>query len=314
MITGIRDLICFLFVASGFCMPSLSAQAEEIYILPSRSEGAHAVLASELKARLERSLPPRFIVHEISPAQVDSVTLQADSDDYIVTIGTQAMADVMTRPVKASLIATLLPKTAYESIVQKHTTATRVSAVYIDQPAARNIELVRVALPNKSVGILLSDASSDLYSSLDKIRRKKEVRVNLRTMAPNENLIDALDKVLRDSDVLLAFADPAVSNRNTAQHLLLTTYRRGIPMVAYSRAYVRAGALMAVYSTPEQYAQQTAEMLLSSIKTRSPVVPPQYPKYFSVEINESVAQSLGLKLPSRREIENRLMVKTGSAG
>lgn len=304
---GLRNVFGLLLVVAGLFALPCPAQAEEIYILSSRVEGAHAALASELRKRLQGSLPPRFVVYEVSLAQVKSIALKAGRNDYIVTIGTRALSELVGQPIQASLIATLLPKKAYDSILQHNPSPARVSAVYIDQPAARNIDLVGVALPNKSIGVLLSDASNELYRNLENIRRRKGIKLNLRVMASNDNLTDALDKVLRDSDVLLAFADPVVSNRNTAQHLLLTTYRRGIPMVAYSRAYVRAGALMAVYSTPEQYAHQVAEMVISSIRNGSVIPSPQFPKYFSVEINRNVAYSLGLDLPSQKTIENRLM-------
>ena len=311
---GAARMFTFLAAVVGLCLQAAAVQAEEIYILSSRADGAHAALSSELKTRLERSLPPKYIVHEIPPTRSESVLAKAGSRDYIVTVGTQAMTDVLARPLKATLLATLLPKKAYQSILQKDALTKKTTAVFIDQPAARNVDLIGIALPNKSVGVLLSDSRTDLYQSLDRIRKKKDGKLILRSMAPDENLVDALEKVLRDSEVLLAFADPEVSNRNTAQHLLLTTYRRGIPMVAYSRAYVRAGALMAVYSTPEQYAQQAAEMLLASIRSGGVIPSPQYPKYFSVEINQNVAHSLGLNLPSRQEIENRLMAKRQVSG
>ena len=36
------------------------------------------------------------------------------------------------------------------------------------------------------------------------------------------------------------------------QPLLLTTYRAGVPIVAYSESYLQAGAVVALYSTPPQ--------------------------------------------------------------
>ena len=43
------------------------------------------------------------------------------------------------------------------------------------------------------------------------------------------------------------------------RNILLTSYRRGVPLVGLSQAYVNAGALAAIFSTTEQLAEQTRE-------------------------------------------------------
>ena len=98
-----------------------------------------------------------------------------------------------------------------------------------------------------------------------------------------------------------------VVSRDTAQSLLLTTYRANIPVIAFSHAYVRAGALAAVYSTPEQIGQQTGEAILRLNQSGSWNLPkPQYPKYFSVSVNSQVARSLGLEIESEQVLVEKL--------
>lgn len=122
-----------------------------------------------------------------------------------------------------------------------------------------------------------------------------------------QRLIGPLNRALQESDAFIAVADNVVSNRKTVQNLLLTTYRQKVPVIGYSRAYVRAGALAAVYSTPEQIGRQAGELVGGLMKKEKWSLPaPLHPRYFSIEVNREVARSLGISVPRTKSIEKRL--------
>jgi putative ABC transport system substrate-binding protein len=117
----------------------------------------------------------------------------------------------------------------------------------------------------------------------------------------------ALKSVLETSDALLAVPDPMIYTRETAQPILLTSYRHQKPIFGYSQSYVRAGALAAVYTTSKQLAQQAAEIALKSQQAPSLLPPPQSPKYFSIIMNHQVARSLNIILKSEEEIYKKVL-------
>ena len=105
--------------------------------------------------------------------------------------------------------------------------------------------------------------------------------------------------------MLLAIPDPIVHNANTVQPILLMSYHAAIPVIAYSPAYQRAGAMVVLYTTPAQLAQQTLELVTAFREGRSlPAV--QEAKYFSIGINTTVARSLGISLPDGQVMEQKL--------
>ena len=110
---------------------------------------------------------------------------------------------------------------------------------------------------------------------------------------------------VKPGDVFLALPDPRVINADTAQNVLLTSFRMRRPVVGYSAAYVRAGALAAVYSTPQQIGTQTGQ-IVRAILGGSPLPAPQFPKQFSVSVNHKVARSMGLELDDDDVIRNRI--------
>src|SRR4030065_2385532 len=125
---------------------------------------------------------------------------------------------------------------------------------------ARQLRLIRLALPGRTrVGMVLGPDSQKSERELRRAATVAGIVPRMEQISDEKQLVGALHRVLDDADVLLAVPDALVFNRHTAQSMLLTTYRLGKPVAGYSRAYVTAGALFAVYSTPSQIGRHIGE-------------------------------------------------------
>jgi ABC-type uncharacterized transport system substrate-binding protein len=174
----------------------------------------------------------------------------------------------------------------------------RLSAVFIDQPLSRQMDLLRLALPEKKrVGVILGPASQDLESELGNQAREHTLELTVARITERSGLYGALQNVLPASDLLLMLPDPLVANADTVYGLLLTTYRAQLPVVGFSEGLLNAGALLSLYSTAHQQGRQGAEIAREVLARPGALPEPQYPKYFTVRVNVSVARSLGLHLP-----------------
>lgn len=107
---------------------------------------------------------------------------------------------------------------------------------------------------------------------------------------------------------MLIISDPNVLNKKTARNLLLTTYIKKIPVISYSDGYVKAGALAALYSTPDQIGRQTAEALIQILKTGGwKLRKPTHPSEFSIAVNKKVAQSLDVTTINKSQLHQRVI-------
>jgi len=303
-------LVRILFVPVIFVslVGSKNVLAQNIYIVPSKPVGPHIQVANGVRTRLEGGLAGEHKVIVVKLNGDSMPAIDAKKEDYIVTVGSKAFSLVLSLNTNAKILATLIPSETYRILLQKHSRKAGItSAIYIEQPVMRSLNLVKTALPGKTPGVLVGGHLRGLYDRIKRTSSELKLHVYLKQFQETENLVSAMDQVLKNCGVFVAFADPEVSNATTARHLLLTSYRYGIPVVAYSRAYVHAGALMAVYTTPEQFAQQTAEILIHNIRSKVSNLPlPVYPEYFSIDINENVARSLGIQLQKKSVLESRL--------
>ena len=277
------------------------APAIAVWLVLSDSGGAHAEAAQALRAEVEQAQPGRI---DWRVAHWSQFTARSPEPHLVVAVGTAAQramqelfaADATPPP----LLAILVPRLAFERIADKARLRTgSLSAVFLDQPAARQLDLIRLTLPAVGrVGMLVGAESKGHVAAFEKAAKERDMQLVV-SAADQGGLFPALQSVLPDADVLLALPDPAVFNSQTAANILTATYRRHIPLIGFSPAYVKAGALLALYSTPAQVGARGGEMLRQALPGK--VLPaPQWPRAFVVAANRDVALSLGLALDERQ--------------
>lgn len=230
---------------------------------------------------------------------------KSPSDELILAVGVQALAEISQLKLDVPVLGVFVPQISYDAILADHPRSPgKISAVLLDQPFSRQLALLKTILPDaQKVGVLYGQTSQQFSDSLHRASRLLGLELVEAEVGQEKDVMSALKQVLDESRVLLAVPDASVYSRETAQTILLTTYRYQTPVIGFSQAYVRAGALAAVYSSPRQIARQVAEIVLMQ---NGSLPAPVYPKYFSIDINRQVARSLGITLNGEHELSEAL--------
>jgi putative ABC transport system substrate-binding protein len=258
------------------------------------SEAAQAVVAELVRSGIDRAEIVQLVVPDVPGADV--VGLQGGK--VWITLGAEALGRALPREGHPPIVAALIPRLGFERILRDtvHKSATGIAALYLDQPFARQLDLLRLALPDaKRVGVLWGHESMLQQVGLMAAAQSRGLEVVGGAVTSPITLYAGLKTVLSDTDVLLAVADPAVYNGTTISNILLATYRSRVPLMAFSPAYTKAGALMSLHSAPRQIGGQAATMARAVLQGGA-LPASQYPMEFSVVVNDYVARSLGLML------------------
>jgi ABC-type uncharacterized transport system substrate-binding protein len=288
-----------------------SAKQETVLIVSSKTTGPYAIVINEIRQKVNNpNIQLRVIAADaFSKSQM---TVSGQRVRLVVTIGTSAARQVQQQDVPVPVLNTLIPRETYNLIHgisgAQSAHSSKHSAIYIDQPFSRQIRLVRVALPKfKRVGIILGPHSKKLKKDVQHAGRLGGASLFIEEVDSEKELVSSLSKLLDSVDIVLAIPDKAVFNRRTARNLLLISYRQKVPLMGYSKAYVNAGALLAVYSTPRELGQHIAETILMTATARQWKLPPaQFPRYYSVAVNERVARSLGIYIDNVKMLKKKL--------
>jgi putative ABC transport system substrate-binding protein len=268
--------------------------AEVVWLALSGQGGPYDETVEAVRADLRRNGAQVELV--VRPWQ-ELVRLEGRPPRMVVTIGVSALRGFVESGPRVPLLATLVPRTAYAKLANAAGQGGRAhSAVWLDQPAGRLFELLRLAMPlRRRVAVVFGPESRIQEEDVLRAASERNFIVVPAYSEGDERSWTALQSVIDNADVLLALPDPQVYNGETLYAVLTSTYRRGIPVVSFSQAFARAGALLALYSTPAQIGPQVGAIIRTTLNGRQ-LPPPQGPHDFSIGINAKVARSLGVLL------------------
>ena len=304
----IRGLVV-AFVLFG---PAASAQ---LLLVVSDGAPAYGEVADEVRNRVAASAPGLRIdvVHVAEAATFDDRRL--GSYRLVVTVGLAAARSVVplaqASGARPPLLALLVPRAGYEELAAAGgATKARMSAIFIEQPLARQLDLVALALPGKvRVGVLLGPTSIALDGELAEQARARGLQIRRAEARDAGTVYSALRDVLLGSDILLALPDAVAINAATIRGVLVASNRAQVPVLGFSQALVDAGALLAVYTTPQQYARHAAEIATQSLAQHAPLPRAQYPRYFTVGVNFFAARALGLAVENETTLAAELAAR-----
>lgn len=288
--------VFFICILLSMAVP---AWAGSIALILSESGGAYGEFAATLDEGLSNanwSITSTTLA-EGGPANVPNA-------DLVITAGSDALRKALSRSDSPPVIATLLPRQSYERILGENRRPSRITAIYLDQPAARQAAFLRHLFPDqKRFGMLVSAESRFILGSYRQAFTNAGLILDIEDADTDRNLLPALNSVLDRSAALIAVPDNTIYRRNNIKAILITAFRHQRPIIGYSPAFVTAGALAALHTTPAQIARQTAELVINH-GTNLPQ--PSGPNQFAVAINPNVAQSLGLKIPDEAAIRRAI--------
>jgi ABC-type uncharacterized transport system substrate-binding protein len=281
------------------CLLLLTGQVRAAGILLVASSGA------ELYDRFIASFTASLPAGEFGPDSTKPTIVHLDehvltrndlaASELVISVGTRAARAVASLKPAIPVLYTVIPESVYRTLVTPGGTCATHSAIFIDQPLARQAALARSLFPAAvKYGVLLGPTSIQRQPEIDALEQMTGRELVVSVAGHEDEIIRTSSRLLYGIDLLLAVNDPLVLNRENAKWLLYAAYQRGLPVIGFSRAYVTAGAAGAVFSEPEQMARQAAEVVQRHAGAASNCLPAAgFPHYFSVAINQSVCSSLG---------------------
>lgn len=232
--------------------------------------------------------------------------------DLVISVGSVAGETVSSFNDQTPVLFTLITKSTYDTFLARFgsnfSSERQFSAIFVNIPVEQHLAFIVAAMPGVSnVGIAITESNK----VADEIRKIKGnyygLNLSVLTVANKKEFYDKLPGLLKKADIILSLPDTELYDKQTIRHLLISAYRQKKAIVGYSSAYVKAGALMALFATTDNIGKQVAYTVLDAFKGSKMVLPAyEYPAYSTIEINYWVAQSLGIPVNSREEVMKKM--------
>jgi ABC-type uncharacterized transport system substrate-binding protein len=287
------------------CSYSFADRKSSVLFVASKSTADYVEVLDSVKHQLETENPQGYAFNTRFHSPEIDIEDDLSAADFIVTVGTTAADTVYRAKPKAPIISVLITENAFLVLSEKHygsaenAFVAQVSSICLDQPVTRSIQLAKLLIPDVSeVGVMLGPASADRQAGLGKYIVGSGLNPQFVAINAKDNPIHKIEPVLSRSDVFIPISDSRLINIATAKWILHLSYRYKVPVIAFSKSYLKAGALAAIYSSPGDVAQDAAEWLIKS-KAES-VGNLSKPAYYSLKFNKSVAGNLKIKLETEQ--------------
>lgn len=310
----------WLLLAAALLAPGPGRGGERALVgvlLSADAPGYRGVLDG-LRAGLDRDGGPAAYRLEVATLEQgvnrDAVAAGLAGARLVVAVGTRAARAARRLPPDIPVLCTFIPKAAFEDVFRGGDGGRRVAAIYLDQPLPRQFAFVRELMPGiGTVGVLFGPESAARRSDLAAAAHRAGLGLETAVVAPNREPVEAMKAVVHKADALLAVPDATVLTPNRAKWLLYMAYRRRTPVIGFSAPYVKAGALGALYSTPEQIGQQTGRRVRAAMEGGTVAVGASaYPEAYSVAVNRFAARALGIRVADEDTLKEAVARREGT--
>ena len=221
----------------------------------------------------------------------------------LIAVGTQAAEAILSSGVESPLLSIMVPSTTYQKLLMRYpagenqTGGGQRAAIFMDQPPERQINFAKLIAPHaKTYGTLFDNTSQQLVAGLSQAAKAQSVAFKSRHLVDSDNPLKVLKKMYREIDMFISVPSQFMFNRSTAKWMLYLSLRNKKPLLGFSEDFVKAGALGAVYSTPEDIAREAGEWISEYQKSGQCTSASKFPRYFKVSVNQDVADAFNLTL------------------
>ncbi len=275
----------------------LPAAERKVILLKSKDIPPFQQAAEGFKRCLTgKGVPASFqeIVLPEDPGQADATfhALAGGKPDLVLSIGTQATRLAREKLRGIPVVFCMVIDPAANEWVK--------SGVSMDPPPESYIEYIHQNFPKlKRIGVLCNSLKSK-----DIVQHLKDADAETHTLVFQEVAnISGLDAALKSlktkADCLLMTMDPGIYNPQTAGQIILQTLQMDLPLIAVSPAFVKGGALAALYADPMDNGCQAADLAAKALEGDNlaalPLLPP---RKVNSAINLIVADRLRIAVPA----------------
>lgn len=213
-----------------------------------------------------------------------------------LTVGSLATQAVLAEHEKVPVIASL---TAHLEKLRKKGNLTGVG---LEFSLESQFEVMRRILPElATVGVLYSPQENQvIIDQAQNLAKKLGMKLLPRSVETPRGIPDALESLANNVDLLWGITDQVVVSPQTAEPILLFSFRNKIPFAGLSAPWVKAGSLYALERDYGDIGDQCAGIAIKVLnKTNPRMIPVDPPRKVFFSVNLKTARSMNIELPQQ---------------
>jgi ABC-type uncharacterized transport system substrate-binding protein len=266
-----------------------SAFANSVFIIPSNNNSLNQQ-ATELLIKKTRRLNSSINIEVISVNALQEKKLS--QDDLLVTIGNDSANAIEGLTLDSPIIY------SFSSLSALPKSESNWLATVIEQPLKRLLTIAPQLIKHDyKKQILLPFSQENITQIKNSINDTKSSSLKLIEVLEHEKPAKKIDPFLFKSGAIIAINDKNIWSGENARWMLIQAYKNNVPVIGFSQKFLKAGALVVVYSSLEQIADTTAESINNWYSHKKLLQKNILYSDYNVEYNRKIARTLKINVP-----------------
>ena len=284
-----KQLIVFLLLIFS---AGSHASDKTIYIVLSGEDAVYYEIGDQLKEQISNL--------QALAAEINIITLEDERfktiqpDDLIVPVGGNATEKSYQYQSSNTIIYSFVE----QGLINRMRPVKQVkqwAAVTVNQPVERLISiadsLVKNTYKNKII-IVISSNNTHLKRDINAIKTLKKGQIEIVEIKRGDVVAKVVEKSLFNAAVLISTDEENIWSGSNAKWLLRQAYNHQVAVVGNSKRFLKAGALISVYSSMEQISKLTSLLIREWLENGVLISTGLHYVPSTIDINKSVAQAL----------------------
>ncbi len=292
-----RGLLLLLFVS----LPSFA----DIFILAPKENQGLVSAAIGITAAISDKGVKEDKVHLLS--DLDPNSLSIAEDDLILSLGPEAAVFALQHAPNNLVVFTYVEESYIRQL-----TATRKAgswaAVVINQPLQRMQKLASYVVQQRAKESILLPVSQEntlLNKQFSELPKEQSALLLFRSFEANARNIARLEDEFYQAGVVLAPLDSQLWRGKNARLLLHQAYNYRVPVIAHSRAFTKAGAMLALYLSKDAVAKEAADLAYVWLAAKSLGQDTVIYPAARLDVNDNIARALKFEPATiKQHVEN----------
>jgi putative tryptophan/tyrosine transport system substrate-binding protein len=281
-------------------IPAVAA-APKLVIILSQDSPPYADMVKGFRSALASAgVQPEIEVHSLKGNSANASNILRQFEEVppvaFLTVGSLATQAVLAEHDEVPVITSLTARP------EKYRTKGNVTGVGLEFSLESQLDAMRRILPDLAkIGVLYSPKENqDTIDAALQLAKKLGVKLVPKSVETPRDIPDALESLANNVDILWGIMDQVVLSPQTAEPILLFSFRNKIPFAGLSGPWVKAGALYALERDYGDIGNQCGEIaikVLNKVNPRTIQIAP--PKKVLFSVNLKTARSLKIELPQQ---------------
>lgn len=279
-------------------LPALAVESVSVLIVANAEAGPYLQSIQGFKAGLADRSKISFVEYYLTETEHSATELTTVIREHrpalIFAVGGASVKSVLSVSKNIPVVATMVLK---RSDLTRNANVTGVSLAY---PLSVQFQWLKRFLPGRSkLALLFNPQQNETTAETAKIRAKQAgLEITAIPVETPKQLPYALEQLAKNVDALFTIPDDLVLSANTAQAVLLASFRNRVPMVGLSDNWVKSGALYALSWDYEDLGRQCAGQAVKLLNG-APVsaIEPELPRKVMYSINIKIANHMNVSIP-----------------